>query len=125
MFSNNSSIMSAMVSNDATRPDMRRGPAGIPSDNRSPPEADPNEMSITRWPSALPYDTEPLCVDPQRENGETGETGIFDRAMREGRPGSYDIATLDRDSLFRWLRSRGGANPWAENVVATLLGHKL
>ena len=45
--------------------------------------------------------------------------------MTENGYGSYDIATLDRDSLFRWLRSRGGSNPWAENIVAVLLGHKL
>ena len=53
---------------------------------------------------------------------KNGETGIYVRAIKDGRPGSYDIATLDRDSLFRWLRSRGGANPWAENIVAALLG---
>jgi hypothetical protein len=28
-------------------------------------------------------------------------TGIYVRAIRDGIPGSYDIATLDRDSLFR------------------------
>jgi hypothetical protein len=71
---------------------------------------------------------EPLRVDLQREHDaeiEGASTGIYVRALRDNIPGSYDIATLDRDSLFRWLRSRGGANPWAENVVAVLLGHKL
>ena len=38
--------------------------------------------------------------------------------------GNFDIGELDCDSLMRWLRSRGGYNEWAENVVAILLGHK-
>ncbi len=66
----------------------------------------------------------PLRVDPTR-SVDGRETGILVRAMKDGQPGTYDIVTLHRDSLFRWLRSRGGANPWAENVVAVLLGHKL
>ena len=67
----------------------------------------------------------PLRVDLSRDYDvrvKNGKTGIYVRAIKDGRPGSYDIATLDRDSLFRWLRSRGGANPWAENIVAALLG---
>ena len=52
-----------------------------------------------------PFDDVPLRVDLSRE-GEEGHTGIYVRAMRDNIPGSYDIATLDRDSLFRWLRSR-------------------
>jgi hypothetical protein len=52
------------------------------------------------------------------------ETGIYVRAQNEaGAFGSFDIAHLDRDSLHTWLRSRGGENLWAENVVMTLLGH--
>jgi len=31
---------------------------------------------------------------------------------------SVDIAFLTKDSLHAWLRSRGGENLWAENVVA-------
>jgi hypothetical protein len=72
---------------------------------------------------------EPLYVDLARDDdprhGDLCETSIYARALRDGKSGSYDIVTLHRDSLFRWLRSRGGANPWAENVVAVLLGHKL
>ena len=90
--------------------------------------SDPNEVNGIRWPSALPYDTVPQHVDFQRDDATRGMrqsitgTGIYVRALRDNIPGSYDIATLDRDSLFRWLRSRGGANPWAENIVAVLLG---
>lgn len=36
---------------------------------------------------------------------------------------SYDIKYLDRDSLSRWLRSRGGKNELAEDVVRHMLGH--
>lgn len=50
-------------------------------------------------------------------------TGIYVRAKCNGKWGSYDIATLEKESLFQWLRSRGGENVWAENVVGILLGH--
>lgn len=66
-------------------------------------------------------------ADPPELKVEQGRldqaTGIFVRATLEGRWGSYDIAELDRASLLTWLRSRGGANPWAENVVLAMLGH--
>jgi hypothetical protein len=57
-----------------------------------------------------------LHVDDER----TGlpETGIYVRA--DG--GSFDIAHLTRDSVLRWLRSRGGSNLWAENTVLVLIG---
>lgn len=52
------------------------------------------------------------------------ETGIYVRAKNAaGTWGAVDIAHLDRPSLVAWLRSRGGANEWAENVVLILLGH--
>lgn len=51
-------------------------------------------------------------------------TGIYVRAQRtDGRWDSADIAELDADSLLTWLRSRGGDNPRAEQVVLILLGH--
>lgn len=58
-------------------------------------------------------------------------TGIFVRARHPeqtthdmaGRWDTIDIYFLTRDSLLEWLRSRGGDNEWAENVVGTLLGH--
>ena len=53
-----------------------------------------------------------------------GLTGIYVRARdAEGAYGSFDIAHLALPSLMTWLRSRDGENPWAESVVATLLGH--
>lgn len=69
-----------------------------------------------------------LIVDSHRlslwhENDQQG-TGIYVRARLEDRWGSYDIVTLDRDSLIRWLKCRGGDNQWAENVVLALLGHE-
>ena len=48
-------------------------------------------------------------------------TGIYVRAKFDGKMGSHDIAVLTRDSLFKWLRSRGGENEWAESVVFILL----
>jgi len=40
-----------------------------------------------------------------------------------GRYDTYDIIQLDKPSLLAWLRSRGGDNEYAENVVLLLLGH--
>jgi len=55
---------------------------------------------------------------------EAMQTGIYVRAQRaSGSWESADISTLDRNSLLEWLRSRGGNNVWAENVVGILLGH--
>lgn len=64
-----------------------------------------------------------LNVSPQRQIGEVDCTGIFVRAQfPDGHFGSVDIAQLDRASLHRWLRSRGGKNLWAENCVIAMLG---
>lgn len=62
-------------------------------------------------------------ADPDRMDRD-GSTGIYVRAIADGRPQSIDIACLDTESLIGWLRSRGGNNPWAEHVVLMLLGHK-
>jgi len=64
-----------------------------------------------------------MNVDPKR-HGHDGSTGIYARAKIGSSWGAHDIAMLDRDSLHEWLRSRGGENPWAENVVLMLLGHE-
>lgn len=66
-----------------------------------------------------------LIVDKQRMNdlGDAPGTGIYVRAMDDGKWGSHDILVLDKKSLLVWLKSRGGDNPWAEDVVGILLGH--
>jgi hypothetical protein len=67
-----------------------------------------------------------LKFDPERmkEKEKWEGTGIYIRAQdEEGRWHSEDIALLDMPSLLEWLRSRGGYNPWAEDVVGILLGH--
>lgn len=76
-----------------------------------------------------------LKIDPKRSSlGSTKDgfryypltdpTQIFVRAQGEdGTWHSVDIACLDRESLLRWLRSRGGSNEWAESVVLILLKH--
>ena len=64
-----------------------------------------------------------LTVDPARK--QQPETGIYVRAKEKNHWGSHDIAHLDRESLYTWLRSRGGNNLWAENTVLILLGHTL
>lgn len=63
-----------------------------------------------------------LHVDPERlEFADL--TGIYVRAKLNDKFGTYDIAQLTKDSLLEWLTSRGGFNPWAEDVVGILLGH--
>ena len=66
-----------------------------------------------------------LKVDPQRlaALNSDGGTGIWIRAEHDGRWDNHDIAALDADSLLAWLKSRGGDNPIAENMVGHLLGH--
>lgn len=55
--------------------------------------------------------------------GKFCRTGIFVRAQTVKGWASVDIGQLDAPSLLSWLRSRGGDNAWAENVVGILLGH--
>jgi hypothetical protein len=67
-----------------------------------------------------------LLVDEKRaRNNILIETGIYVRAKypSTGRWDSVDIASLDKASLLNWLKSRGGDNKLAENVVGILLGH--
>ncbi len=67
-----------------------------------------------------------LKFDPERINdqGLHNFTGIYVRAVDpDGKWDNADIAELDRASLKAFLRSRGGRNTWAENVVAVMLGH--
>lgn len=66
-----------------------------------------------------------LRYDAERATAGLDEaTGIYVRAQRpDGTWDNADIAELDADSLLTWLRSRGGSNPWAEQVVLILLGH--
>ena len=72
-------------------------------------------------PTALPND---LRVSLERSTFP--ESGVPVRAIGpDGKWGSHDIAHLDRDSLHQWLRSRGGKNLWAENVVFILLNHNM
>lgn len=66
-----------------------------------------------------------LHVDVERyEHKDEYHTGILVRAIGpDSKWDSYDIAILTKESLFEFLRSRGGENTWAENVVGILLGY--
>jgi len=75
-----------------------------------------------------------LEIDPERYEslGDDGaHTGIYVRAKHvhntenavAGKHASVDIAVLTKDSVLTWLRSRGGENAWAEDVVGHLLGY--
>lgn len=68
--------------------------------------------------------TPDLVVDPERRIDDSDDgTGIYVRARLDGKWGSHDIVELTKTSLFNWLRSRGGSNQYAEDVVGILLGH--
>ena len=66
-----------------------------------------------------------LKTDPKREQEFSDITGIFIRAWSDEKDKfvNADIYHLDKESLLEWLKSRGGDNPWAEDVVGILLGH--
>ena len=66
-----------------------------------------------------------LKVDELRQlRSDLGDTGIYVRAMdADGKIGTHDIILLDKESLLKFLRSSGGKNTMAENVVSILLCH--
>lgn len=64
-----------------------------------------------------------LIADETRLDMHHGSTGIYIRAKLHGKWGSYDIAALQKESLLAFLKSRGGDNQWAEDIVGILLGH--
>ena len=67
-----------------------------------------------------------LKVDKKRwaEKDAWGKTGIFVRAlMSDNKWKSVDIVMLEKESLLKWLKSRDGNNPYAEDVVGILLGY--
>jgi hypothetical protein len=64
----------------------------------------------------------PLQIDNERRNQP--ETGINVRARNSlGGWEWIDVAALNKPSLLEWLKSKGGDNLYAENVVGILLGH--
>jgi hypothetical protein len=64
-----------------------------------------------------------LIVDPARKL-RNNHTGIYVRAKQhDGTWGNFDICHLEKASLLAWLKSKGGDNSWAENVVGILLGY--
>jgi hypothetical protein len=68
-----------------------------------------------------------LMIDEARHEQryiDNTSTRIYVRAKHEsGRWESVDILCLTKESLLEWLKSRGGDNPYAEDVVGMLLGH--
>ena len=59
----------------------------------------------------------------ERRRREKMETGIFIRAQIDGKWDSVDIGDprLSDEEVFKWLRSRGGKNEFAERCVMVLL----
>jgi hypothetical protein len=60
-----------------------------------------------------------LKVDPERIG--IGETGVFIRAMKDDKWGSYDIAELDKQSLRTLLEAK--PQSWSIDLVGIILGH--
>lgn len=52
------------------------------------------------------------------------ESGVYVRAKVGERWENVDAVYLTKESLLEWLRSRGGDNPWAEEFICMLLGHR-
>ena len=69
-----------------------------------------------------------LIIDPYRfasiEQGDMSVVGIPVRARHDDYKWStVDIMALTKESLLGWLKSRGGDNPWAEDVVGIIMNH--
>jgi len=63
-----------------------------------------------------------LKVDPDRMKFKE-LTGIFVRAKNGDSWGSYDCAVLDKPSFLSWIRSRGGSNAFAEDILGLVMGY--
>ena len=97
----------------------RSGPGG---EDLCPEHAPCAERPVVRVHGLVDH----LVVDAERlslANDEERLTGIEVRALHDGRWGVHDLTVLSRESLLRWLRSRGTRSDWAENTVGILLGH--
>jgi hypothetical protein len=68
-----------------------------------------------------------LNIDPKRLRMWRFEVPeiVVGALDEKGRHLAVDITCLDRESLLRWLRRRGGNNLRAENTVLLLLGHQV
>lgn len=60
-----------------------------------------------------------LRTDPARLDFPS--TGIYLRALNGDRPGTYDLSTLDAESVVEWLE--GLNNEALLKVILVLLGH--
>jgi len=67
--------------------------------------------------------SELVVMEDRWESNDFPDTGIFVRALTPDGHASVDISCLTPKSLLKWLRSCGGKNELAENVVGVLLGH--
>lgn len=65
-----------------------------------------------------------LFIDKSRYKPDSDPTGIYVRGLLNNQWISTDMYFLDVESTLVWLRSRGGANLWAENLILLLLGHR-
>jgi hypothetical protein len=68
-----------------------------------------------------------LNIDPKRLRMWRFEVPeiVVGALDEKGRYLLVDITCLDRESLLKWLRGRGGDNLRAENTVLALLGHQV
>lgn len=65
-----------------------------------------------------------LKIDSDRVKMQMPKLGINVRAQNDS--GSWetaDITVLTAESLLEWLKSKGGDNPFAENLVGIIFGH--
>lgn len=64
-----------------------------------------------------------MKIDQRRLNYDDS-TGVYIRAQNDnGKWQSIDIACLTKESLLEWLKSDGGDNKLAENMVGILVEH--
>lgn len=100
---------------------------GLPEINLGPEDAarvleaidNPAEPTPALRKLMAPTARQPYRVDPTRLDHPP--TGIYVRATDGEAWDSHDVATLDRDSLARWLRQGEGL---ADRCLLLLLGHE-
>lgn len=73
----------------------------------------------------VPYTSDNGTEEGKKRCKDVKETGVMVKGKHTNADtfGQYDVKYLDRDSLSRWLRSKGGNNELAEDMVRRLLGH--
>ena len=69
--------------------------------------------------------TKDLTVDPKRLAAGSDEmTNIFVRAKNGDKWDSYNLGSLDKESVLRWIDSNKDSAEFSRRLILTLLQHQ-